>query len=193
MVRSSARRASGSGRDQAAQASARSERAQRLTAVRPVSESEPKASDGHARCEGAGRSAERERSRRPRRGWCRAHFLRERLVGEHEPVTEGVLRERVQVLGEHVVAATHEGEGARCLDEADRPARARTEGDVLLQVGHAVAQPGPASRSERDRVADERRVDVDVEDGASAARAGRRGRAVSPQLGRRDELRVARS
>src|SRR4051794_19442628 len=74
-------------------------------------------------------------------------------------MTQRILDERLQILGEDVVATADERERARRLDEADRPARARTEGDVVLQVVPRSA----GRRGEIDRIADERRIHVDAE------------------------------
>ena len=73
------------------------------------------------------------------------HLLRERLVREDEPMPQRVLGERLEVLGEHVVAAADDGERARRLHEADRPARAGAVRDVVAQVVDRLA----ASRSRR--------------------------------------------
>ena len=100
---------------------------------------------------------------------------------------ESVHRERLEILGEHVVAAAHEGQRSRCLDEADRAARARAEGDVARQLGQAVACGLARGDRDLDRVADQGRVDVDVEDGP-LQRLQVLQREHLPELGRRDEL-----
>ena len=76
-------------------------------------------------------------------------LLGERLVGEHEAVAQRVLGERLEILGEHVVAAADERERARRLHEADRPARAGAEGDVVVELGQAVL--GRVARRGRER------------------------------------------
>jgi hypothetical protein len=47
----------------------------------------------------------------------------EGLVGEHEAVAERIADDRVDVGGEHVVAAVEHGHGARGGNDADRAAR----------------------------------------------------------------------
>ena len=61
----------------------------------------------------------------------RRPLLGQRLVGQDEAVPEGVLHERSQVAGDHVVASVDERERTRALHERDRPTRARTVGDEL--------------------------------------------------------------
>ena len=81
-------------------------------------------------------------------------------------MSQRVLREGVQILGEDVVAAADECQRACRLDETDRAAWARPERDELVQirkpVRHRIARRG----RERDRVADECGVDIDVENRA---------------------------
>ncbi len=74
---------------------------------------------------------------------------------------ERVLRERVDVLRDDVVAAAEEGERARRLDEADRAARAGAEGDERRQLAEPVRARIAGRGRERDGVADDPRVDVD--------------------------------
>jgi hypothetical protein len=59
---------------------------------------------------------------------------------------------------------------ARALDEADRPARAGAERDVLRDVREAVRRRLARRRRDVDGVADELRVDVDLEHGALQCR-----------------------
>src|SRR6266851_7560370 len=93
----------------------------------------------------------------------RRDFFGERLIREDKAMAERVFREGLQVLGEHVVAPSHECEGARGLHEADRPARARPERDEVLELAHTVGRGFPRHGRDADGVADERRVDVHVE------------------------------
>ena len=64
----------------------------------------------------------------------RSHLLRERLVRQDEPVSQGVARQRLQVVDDRVLAPADQRERARALDEADRAARARAVGDVLREL-----------------------------------------------------------
>jgi hypothetical protein len=96
----------------------------------------------------------------------RRALLRQRLVREHEAVSERVLRQGPDVRRDHVVASVHEGERPRAVHERDRPARARTVRDEVRDAvepeGRRLARRG----GEADRVADEPRVDVDALDRA---------------------------
>src|SRR2546421_7430417 len=64
--------------------------------------------------------------------------VRQRLVRQHEPVTQHVVDEIEDVLREDVRAAAHERERAAGEDEVDRRARARAVGDVLLDLRQPV-------------------------------------------------------
>ena len=68
----------------------------------------------------------------------------------------------LDVLGERVFATTEKREGPRRLDDADRPPRAGAVGDVGRDLGEPVRRRLPRRRREGDRVAHERRVDVDL-------------------------------
>ena len=76
-------------------------------------------------------------------------------------MAERVLRQRVDVLRDDVVAAAEEGERPGRLDEADRAARARAEGDERRELGQPVRARIAGRGRELDGVADDARVDVD--------------------------------
>src|SRR5919201_3848053 len=64
--------------------------------------------------------------------------LGERLVAEHEPVAEHVVRQIEHVLRTDVHAPAHERERPRREDEVDGRARAGTELDVPGDLGEAI-------------------------------------------------------
>ena len=68
----------------------------------------------------------------------RRDLLGERAVGEHEAVPERVADERVEIARDDVVAAADQGERPGGRDQADRPARAGAERDVVGDVAEAV-------------------------------------------------------
>ena len=107
----------------------------------------------------------------------RRPLLRERAVGEHEPVPQRVLGERADVRAEHVVAAVDQRERAGALDERDRPARAGAVLDVGARARRARPRRVARRLGERDGVRDERRVDVDASARPAAGPEGRRARA----------------
>ena len=74
-----------------------------------------------------------------------------------------VLRERAHVLGGRVVPPAQQCERPCRLRDADRPARAGPVRDVVAEVGEAHLRGRARRRCKPDRVADERRVDVDVD------------------------------
>ena len=88
--------------------------------------------------------------------------LGQRLVRQHQAVAQHVAAPAGHVLGQRIAAAAHEGQRARALDQPDGGARAGAEGQVLGEVGEAVALR-PARRADQlDGVLDQRRVDVDL-------------------------------
>ena len=96
--------------------------------------------------------------------------LGERLVGEHEPVAEHVLRELAHVLRDDVPPAADQRERACREDEVDRPARAGTVRHVRLQVAEAVLLGRARRVRDPDRVAHDDGVDVDALRPAAAQR-----------------------
>ena len=91
-------------------------------------------------------------------------LLREGLVGEDEPVAEGVAHDRLDVGREDVVAAAQHRERARGSDHADRPARARAVRDVRRDRLETVLGGLAGRGREVDDPAHERRVDEDLAD-----------------------------
>ena len=77
-------------------------------------------------------------------------------------MAEHVARKLGDVLRDDVAAAPDQGEGTRCVDEADRAAGAGAEPDVLGEGGLAVAGGLTGGTHDRDRVGDDRRVHVDA-------------------------------
>ena len=65
------------------------------------------------------------------------------------------------VLGQGVVAAADERQGPRGEDEVDRGPRARSVGDVPLQLGKPAGPRGAGSGGQADRVVEQSRIDVD--------------------------------
>ena len=89
------------------------------------------------------------------------------LAGEHRSRLLGrgteLAQVRPYVLREHVVAAVDDRQRPRRLDQRDRPTRARSVRDQLAQLREAVRGRLARRGGQRDGVADERRVDVDLE------------------------------
>ena len=89
-------------------------------------------------------------------------LLGERLVGQHEPVSERVLRERADVGGDHVVAAVDERQRPGALDERDRPAGLAPYATSSVDLPSPNCRGLPRRGGEADGVADEAGVDVDA-------------------------------
>ena len=70
--------------------------------------------------------------------FIRRDRLGQRFVGQHQAVAEHVGNEIYRVLRQDVAAAAQVGERAGALDEIDRRARTRAEGQELRQFVQAV-------------------------------------------------------
>ena len=100
----------------------------------------------------------------------------QRGVAQDQPVAQDVGRQGDDVGRQDVAAAVEEGHRAGAVDEVDRAARAGAVRDVGLEVGGAPVGQLAGRLDERDRVADEPRVDVDLGHGPLEAEQARRRR-----------------
>jgi len=77
-------------------------------------------------------------------------------------VAKDVRCELRHVRRDDVPAAADQGQGPRGVDEVDRTPRARPKRDVRLDLRQADLLGRPSRGRERDRIVDDRPVDVDL-------------------------------